>query len=96
VLYDTSLVLCFGCAHQTVANSAAAALTTTNPPQPQPTTIHTHSDLKLGKFTVKLNHRLLLDAMLAIAGVPPQKFRPICRCVSVLKRILGVLFGGEA
>jgi hypothetical protein len=36
-------------------------------------------DLQLGKFTVKLNHRRLLDAMLAIAGVPAQKFRPICR-----------------
>jgi hypothetical protein len=40
-----------------------------------------HSDLELGKFTVKLNHRRLLDAMLAIAGVPAQKFRPICRSV---------------
>lgn len=37
------------------------------------------TELQLGKFTVKLNHRKLLDAMLAIAGVPPQKFRPICR-----------------
>ena len=37
------------------------------------------TDLQLGQFTVKLNHRKLLDAMLAIAGVPPQKFRPICR-----------------
>lgn len=41
------------------------------------------TDLQLGKFTVKLNHRRLLDAMLAIAGVPPQKFRPICRYVVV-------------
>jgi histidyl-tRNA synthetase len=37
------------------------------------------SELQLGQFTVKLNHRRLLDAMLAIAGVPSQKFRPICR-----------------
>jgi histidyl-tRNA synthetase len=37
-------------------------------------------NLQLGAFTVKLNHRKLLDAMLAIAGVPAQKFRPICRC----------------
>ena len=28
-----------------------------------------------GGFVVKLNHRRLLDAMLAVAGVPPQKFR---------------------
>lgn len=48
-------------------------------------TSHTSAftDLQLGKFTVKLNHRRLLDAMLAIAGVPAQKFRPICRCVCV-------------
>jgi histidyl-tRNA synthetase len=28
-----------------------------------------------GGFIVKLNHRRILDAMLAVAGVPPQKFR---------------------
>jgi hypothetical protein len=39
------------------------------------------SGLQLGPFTIKLNHRKLLDAMLAIAGVPAQKFRAICRCV---------------
>lgn len=32
-------------------------------------------ELRLEPFTVKLNHRRLLDAMLAVAGVPPQKFR---------------------
>jgi hypothetical protein len=32
-------------------------------------------ELGIGEFEVKLNHRRLLDAMLAIAGVPPQKFR---------------------
>eukprot|EP00887_Chlorella_sp_A99_P006734 scaffold3.g6734.t1 len=36
------------------------------------------SDLQLGEFEVKLNHRRLLDAMLDIAGVPPQKFRRAC------------------
>jgi histidyl-tRNA synthetase len=35
--------------------------------------------MTMGTFTVKLNHRKLLDAMLAIAGVPAQRFRPICR-----------------
>ena len=33
------------------------------------------TDLDIGTFTLKLNHRRLLDAMLDIAGVPPQKFR---------------------
>jgi hypothetical protein len=28
-----------------------------------------------GGFVVKLNHRRILDAMLAVAGVPPHKFR---------------------
>ena len=31
--------------------------------------------LGIGAFKLKLNHRRLLDAMLDIAGVPPQKFR---------------------
>uniref|UniRef100_A0A383VD50 Histidine--tRNA ligase, cytoplasmic n=1 Tax=Tetradesmus obliquus TaxID=3088 RepID=A0A383VD50_TETOB len=43
-------------------------------------------DLRLGQFTVKLNHRKLLDAMLAIAGVPPQKFRPICSAIDKLDK----------
>ena len=33
------------------------------------------TDLGIGAFTIKLNHRRLLDAMLDIAGVPAQKFR---------------------
>ena len=33
------------------------------------------ADLGIGAFTIKLNHRRLLDAMLDIAGVPAQKFR---------------------
>eukprot|EP00878_Enallax_costatus_P014599 GHUV01015273.1.p1 GENE.GHUV01015273.1~~GHUV01015273.1.p1 ORF type:complete len:810 (+),score=288.70 GHUV01015273.1:998-3427(+) len=44
------------------------------------------TDLQLGQFTVKLNHRKLLDAMLAIAGVPPQKFRPICSAIDKLDK----------
>lgn len=35
---------------------------------------------------VKLNHRRLLDAMLDIAGVPPQKFRPICSAIDKLDK----------
>ncbi|KAF8060498.1 histidine--tRNA ligase [Scenedesmus sp. PABB004] len=44
------------------------------------------TSLRLGPFTVKLNHRRLLDAMLAIAGVPPQKFRPICSAIDKLDK----------
>lgn len=44
------------------------------------------TDLKLGEVEIKLNHRLLLDAMLAIAGVPPQKFRAICSAIDKLDK----------
>ena len=44
------------------------------------------SDLHLGEFEVKLNHRQLLDAMLDIAGVPPQKFRTICSAIDKLDK----------
>ena len=37
------------------------------------------SELAIGEFVVKLNHRRLLDAMMDLCGVPPAKFRPICR-----------------
>ena len=36
-------------------------------------------ELDVGEFVVKLNHRRLLDAMMDLCGVPPSKFRPICR-----------------
>ncbi|GAX86539.1 hypothetical protein CEUSTIGMA_g13946.t1, partial [Chlamydomonas eustigma] len=44
------------------------------------------SDLKLGVFEVKLNHRGILDAMLEISGVPPQKFRAICSAIDKLDK----------
>ncbi|KAL6767539.1 TSH1 [Auxenochlorella protothecoides x Auxenochlorella symbiontica] len=43
-------------------------------------------DLDLGQYEVKLNHRGLLDAMLDIAGVPPEKFRPICSAIDKLDK----------
>lgn len=43
-------------------------------------------DLNLGEYEVKLNHRRLLDAMLDIAGVPAQKFRPICSAIDKLDK----------
>jgi len=43
-------------------------------------------DLDLGEYEVKLNHRKLLDAMLDIAGVPAQKFRPICSAIDKLDK----------
>lgn len=43
-------------------------------------------DLSLGDYEIKINHRKLLDAMLDIAGVPPQKFRPICSAIDKLDK----------
>lgn len=43
-------------------------------------------DLDIGDFVIKLNHRVLLDAIMAIAGVPPAKFRPICSAIDKLDK----------
>ena len=42
--------------------------------------------LPIGDFVIKLNHRVLLDAMLDICGVPEQKFRPICSAIDKLDK----------
>ena len=44
------------------------------------------SELALGDFTIKLNHRQLLDAIMAIAGVPESKFRTICSAIDKLDK----------
>ena len=44
------------------------------------------SELPIGKFIIKLNHRRLLDAIFEIAGVPSEKFRPICSAVDKLDK----------
>lgn len=41
---------------------------------------------ELGPFKVKLSHRLLLDAVLAICGVPADKFRPTCSAIDKLDK----------
>ena len=43
-------------------------------------------DLQIGKYVVKLNHRKLLDAMMAVCGVPPAKFRTICSAIDKLDK----------
>lgn len=42
--------------------------------------------LELGDFEIKLNHRKLLDATMAIAGVPTSKFRTICSAIDKLDK----------
>ena len=42
--------------------------------------------LPIGNFAIKLNHRVLLDAMLDICGVPEEKFRMICSAIDKLDK----------
>lgn len=44
------------------------------------------SELRIGNFLIKLNHRKLLDAIFEICGVPAEKFRPICSAVDKLDK----------
>jgi histidyl-tRNA synthetase len=39
------------------------------------------SSLPVGTFLIKLNHRVLLDAVFELCGVPSDKFRTICSAV---------------
>nr|CCA15912.1 histidyltRNA synthetase putative [Albugo laibachii Nc14] len=40
----------------------------------------------IGSFKIKLSHRVLLDAILAICGVPSAKFRTICSAIDKLDK----------
>ncbi|RLN31182.1 histidine--tRNA ligase, cytoplasmic [Panicum miliaceum] len=42
--------------------------------------------LDIGTYEIKLNHRKLLDGMLEICGVPPQKFRTVCSSIDKLDK----------
>ena len=44
------------------------------------------TDLPVGNICVKINHRVLLDAVFELAGVPAEKFRPICSAVDKLDK----------
>jgi histidyl-tRNA synthetase len=44
------------------------------------------SELPVGKFLIKLNHRIILDAVFEICGVPIDKFRSICSAVDKLDK----------
>ena len=44
------------------------------------------SELNVGSFRIKLNHRKILDAIFEICGVPKEKFRPICSAVDKLDK----------
>ena len=42
--------------------------------------------LDLGKFVVKVNHRRLLDSMVALAGIEPAKFKTVCSSIDKLDK----------
>lgn len=44
------------------------------------------SKLDLGDFTIKVNHRKILDGVFGACGVPAEKFRPICSAVDKLDK----------
>ncbi|KAG8067212.1 hypothetical protein GUJ93_ZPchr0005g14726 [Zizania palustris] len=42
--------------------------------------------LDIGSYEIKLNHRKLLDGMLEICGVPPEKVRTVCSSIDKLDK----------
>lgn len=45
------------------------------------------STLNIGKVSIKVNHRKLLDAMVEISGAPIQKFKAICSSIDKLDKV---------
>lgn len=43
--------------------------------------------LKIGNFTIKLNHRKILDAIFAVCGVPDEKIRTISSAVDKMDKL---------
>jgi len=44
------------------------------------------SSVDVGKFTIKVNHRMILDGMFRVCGVPDSMFRTICSAVDKLDK----------
>lgn len=45
------------------------------------------SALEVGQFTIKVNHRKVLDGIFEVCGVDPSKFRTICSAVDKLDKM---------
>ena len=43
--------------------------------------------LDIGDFTVKINHRKILDGIFEVCGVPPEKIRTISSAVDKLDKV---------
>jgi histidyl-tRNA synthetase len=44
------------------------------------------TELEVGKFIIKLNHRKLLDATVYLSGIPDEKFKLVCSSVDKLDK----------
>lgn len=44
------------------------------------------TELDIGPFVMKFNHRCLLDGIFEVCGVPVERFRPICSAVDKLDK----------
>jgi histidyl-tRNA synthetase len=44
------------------------------------------SDLGLGNFLIKINHRKILDAMVSLSDIPNEKFKTVCASVDKLDK----------
>ena len=45
------------------------------------------TELDIGKFTIKVNSRKLLDAMVELSGAPKEKFKQICSAIDKLDKV---------
>ena len=43
--------------------------------------------LELGDYTIKINHRKILDGLFEACGVPESQFRTICSSVDKLDKV---------
>lgn len=50
--------------------------------------------LEVGDFTIKVNHRKILDGVFAVCGVPPEKIRAISSAVDKLDKVSTNVFWG--
>ena len=48
--------------------------------------------LDLGDYTIKINHRRILDGLFEACGVPESQFRTICSSVDKLDKVIAIRF----
>ena len=45
------------------------------------------TELKIGEFTIKINHRKVLDGLFEVCGVPKEKMRSVSSSVDKLDKL---------